>query len=85
MAKDASHTFSKASAILVRQMEIFHMILGQLWAKLWQLCRPFDGFKWPSKSKMAKFDHKNGHNSKVTFGHKFTLRMLSHEYSSDLT
>ena len=89
MAMDASHTFSRASAILVRQMEIFHMILlhprGQLWAKLWQLCRLFDGFKWPSKSKMAKFDHKNGHNSKVIFGHKFTLRMLSQEYSSDLT
>ena len=25
------------------------------------------------------------YNSKVTFGHKFTLRMLSKEYSSDLT
>ena len=47
MAKNVIHTFSRASAILVRQMEIFHMSLvhlrGQLWAKLWQVCRPFDG------------------------------------------
>ena len=33
---------------------------------------------------MAKFDHKNGHNPKVTFGHKFALIILSQEYSSDL-
>ena len=88
MAEDVSHTFSRASAILVRQMEIFHVSLvhprGQLWAELWQVCRPFDGWKWPSNSKLAKFDHKDGHNPKVTCGHKFALIILSQEYSSDL-
>ena len=88
MAEDVSHTFSRASAILVRQMEIFYVSLlhprGQLWAKNSRKSRPFDWWKWPSKYKMAKFDHKNGHNPKVTFGQKFALRILSQEYSSDL-
>ena len=34
--------------------------------------------------KIVKFDHKNGHNPKVTFGHKFALGMMSQEHSSDL-
>ena len=88
MAKDASHTFNAASKSLMAPTDLFYVSLlhprGQLWAKLWQVCRPFDGWKWPSKSKMAKFDHKNGLNPKITFGHKFALRILSHEYSSDL-
>ena len=88
MAEDVSHTFSRASAILVRQMEIFYVSLlhprGQLWAKNSRKSRPFDWWKWPSKYKMAKFDHKNGHNPKVTFGQKLALRILSQEYTSDL-
>ena len=88
MAKDVFHTFSRASAILVRQMEKIYVSLldprGQLWAENSRTSRPLDWWKWPSKYEMAKFDHKNGRNPKVTFGHKFALRILSQEYLSDL-
>ena len=88
MAKDASHTFNATSVNLMAQKDLFCVSLlhpcGQLWAESWRSFPPFDWWKWPSKSKMAKFDHKNGHNPKVTFGHKFALRILSQEYSSDL-
>ena len=88
MAKDVSHTFSGTSKSLVARTDFFCGSLlhprGQLWAESWRSFPSFDGWKWPSNSKMAKFDHKNGHNPKVTFGQKFALRILSQEYSSEL-
>ena len=88
MAKDASHAFSGTSKSLMARTDFFCGSLlhpcGQLWAEYLRSLHPFDGWTWPSKSKMAKFDHKNGHNPKVNFGQKVVLAIMSHVYWSDL-
>ena len=87
VAKGATHTFSTASINLVALTDFLVCeSTSPTWSNVVARTR---GLKKrhrapPVKSKMAKFDQTNGHNPKITFGHKFALRILSQEHSSDL-